>query len=390
MNILLAKFNPMVGVLGGAEKIFCEMANELALRGHNVSILFSDNNLGKPYFSLKDNIAIYNLNHLQTGGKQYDLQVQEFPVALKLKRELIRLYDKDYAREMKEIYLGNKIADNIIRAVDYIKPDVIISHGLLTTRWMIVDARINIPVVTMFHDEPSDLLSTATNNVIYALSKSTLIHVLLPYGVDIVKKYCPNSSVVVIGNPVAQLSKIIGQEHKDKFKIVTVGRLTKRQKRQDLLIRAFSLIADKFPNWNVEIWGPCTDLKYKDELENIIHKHKLEKRVLLCGSTDNVSRVLDTADIFVLPSQYEGFGLGLVEAMSKGLPVIGMKDCLAISNMIHHGKTGLLSEKSPANLGELLSKLMSDYRLRCALGDAAHEYAKQYSSKVIWENGIQL
>ena len=98
---------------------------------------------------------------------------------------------------------------------------------------------------------------------------------------------------------------------KDRYKIVFVARLDKNHKRPHLLIEAFALLAAKYPNWDIELWGQEDRKIYKKELDMIVSKAGLGDRVHFMGTTTDVPSVLVKADIFAFPSAYEGFGLSL-------------------------------------------------------------------------------
>src|SRR5699024_11269619 len=100
--------------------------------------------------------------------------------------------------------------------------------------------------------------------------------------------------------------------------IITSGRLS-NQKGQWHLIRAFSKVKEKIPNAQLVILGKG-DLKSK--LIDITYKLKLENSIHFLGFQSNPFKYIAEADIFVLPSLYEGFPNALCEAMACGLPVI--------------------------------------------------------------------
>lgn len=390
MKILLANITTMVGVIGGVEKVFSNMANEFIKRGYEVRVVFSDNKEGKPYFELDERVQCYNLKHLVIDGEKYDIPDKKFPLSSKILREIIRPFNKNYAREMKENFLGNLIADNLKRVLDKEEPDLIISHRALTTKYLMVDAKTNIPVISMFHDDPKDILETATTQVKKSLENSAYVQVLLPYGVEYVKKFCSKANVIIIPNVIRQFNEKVDIKLKENYKIIDIARLSKRQKQQHLLVKAFLLLNKDFGNWKLELWGPTEDKNYCTEIEHIIKKNNLEERIELCGATNDVEGVMRGADIFCMPSMYEGFPISLGEAMSIGLPVIGIKECLAVNDLIKDKETGLLCHNNPEDIANKLKMLMSNVELRRKLGTAAHSEMKQYDSNEVWDRWDKL
>lgn len=390
MKILLANITTMVGIIGGVEKVFSDMANEFIKRGYEVSVVYSDNKEGKLYFELDEKVKCYNLRHLVINNNRYDVPDKKFPLTSKILREVIRPFNKNYAREMKENFLGNLIGENLKRVLAVEKPDLIISHRALTTKYLMIDAKTDVPIISMFHDDPKDILETATTQVKNSIEKSAAVQVLLPYGVKYVKEYCPNANVIVIPNAVKQFNELIKYKHKEKHKIIYIARLSKRQKQQHLLIEAFSLIKTECSDWTIELWGPTADNGYDEELNRLIKEKKLEEFIILCGETNNVDDIMKKADIFAFTSKYEGFGIALAEAMSIGLPVIGLKKCLAVNDLIADGKTGLLCENNADDIAKKLKRLMSDVELRRQLGKAAHYAMLKYSPENIWNKWSEV
>lgn len=88
------------------------------------------------------------------------------------------------------------------------------------------------------------------------------------------------------------------------------------------------------------------------------------------GFTDDVPGVLSAADMLVMPSRWEGFGLAAAEAMAAGLPVAATR-VAGLSEVVEHEKTGLLveSDDRPGFVAAIL-RLARDERLRLNLGQA--------------------
>lgn len=127
-------------------------------------------------------------------------------------------------------------------------------------------------------------------------------------------------------------SKIIYNAVKEEFyqidrkpnrgEIVTCGRL-EEQKNHANLINAFSEIIKDYPYTSLKIYGEGS---LKKELQKQIDSLGLEKKAFLMGQTNDVANVLQTADLFVLSSNYEGMPNALMEAMAAGVSCIST-DC---------------------------------------------------------------
>lgn len=116
----------------------------------------------------------------------------------------------------------------------------------------------------------------------------------------------------------------------------------------------------------------------------MIERAGLAERILFCGTTMNVPAVLADADLYVMPSAYEGFGLSLAEGMSMGLPVVGYRNCVAVNELIRDGDNGLLAADGADALAERMALLMRDRDLRVRMGAAARGSMRAYAPEIIW------
>lgn len=105
----------------------------------------------------------------------------------------------------------------------------------------------------------------------------------------------------------------------DKNVIINVGRFSK-EKNQSFLLDVFKEIKRINPNSYLILIGGSGPLK--EEIENKIKKYNLNKDILLLENINNVADFLQAADVFALPSIYEGFPVVAVEAQATGLPII--------------------------------------------------------------------
>ena len=120
----------------------------------------------------------------------------------------------------------------------------------------------------------------------------------------------------------------LGLNEGDIF-ILSIGRLT-HQKGHEFLIQAMSKVVSRFPNVT---GGICGDGPLRSQLEKQIKEADLSDYVRLLGAWEDISPLLASADIFILPSRWEGLSRALMEAMAAGLPVIatqvdGTKDLI--------------------------------------------------------------
>ena len=190
--------------------------------------------------------------------------------------------------------------------------------------------------------------------------------------------------VIVVPNPVSYYTDKNVIKPKVKGRIITVGRLAE-QKRLDRLIEAFALISDDYPEWFVDIFG---DGSLRDVLEGLIRKNRLLGRVNIYPSIRNIMEEYQRSQFFVLSSDYEGFGLVLVEAMACGIPVVSTDCPHGPSDIIDDGNTGLLTKMDVKDMAKKMEWMITHDRDRVIMGEKAYEAAANFKIDVImpkWE-----
>ena len=120
MKLLLANFSKMVGDTGGAAKAHCSFANEMKRRGHDVTMVFCGDKVGKPFFPVDDGIELYNLQHYE------DTNVI-FPTYLKVKREIIRAFSTRRGRAVNNEFVKTYLLAPTKRVLESFKLDIIIT-----------------------------------------------------------------------------------------------------------------------------------------------------------------------------------------------------------------------------------------------------------------------
>ncbi|WP_094178782.1 glycosyltransferase [Flavobacterium psychrophilum] len=193
----------------------------------------------------------------------------------------------------------------------------------------------------------------------------------------------------VIHNPIYQVNndEIVNHSNaKEKYKIINIASLVTSCKQQDIVIKIFSNLANKYPNWDLYFWGEGND---KENLENLIQKLNLGNRVFLCGFTPNPIEELKKSDLFIFPSKYEGFPLALAEAMSVGLPVVGFSNCSGVNELIIDNQSGFLCN-SNEHMQNNIEKLILDSELRKKFGLVGHNQMLAYTEKLVTEKWKSL
>lgn len=141
------------------------------------------------------------------------------------------------------------------------------------------------------------------------------------------------------------------------FTLVTVGRLDNQQKRIDRVIDACALLkARGFTNFSWHVVGDGPDAA---RLEAMARMAGVEDVLVFEGRKDNPFPYIRHADVLVLTSDYEAFGMVLLEARALGVPVVATRYAAA-AEIVSHGVNGLLTELSAEALADMLEDLMQD------------------------------
>ncbi|MFC1745390.1 glycosyltransferase [Candidatus Riflebacteria bacterium] len=139
---------------------------------------------------------------------------------------------------------------------------------------------------------------------------------------------------------VAQSKKARLLDFPDKFNLVTLARLHP-QKNPFIALKVLKILKDKDIFWTWLGGGPLMS-----QLQKMVKKEGLSKNIRFVGSVSNPYPLLARADLFVLPSNYEGFPNALVEAIALSVPVL-VSDCpTGPAEILQHGKYGFLVPKN--------------------------------------------
>ena len=156
--------------------------------------------------------------------------------------------------------------------------------------------------------------------------------------------------------------------------VVAAGSLVAR-KGFDRLIRAYSPLAEEFPEWRLRIFGRGGE---RDALARLIDEHQRSEQIQLAGYTRSLDQEMLKSSVYAMSSHSEGLPMVLLEAMGSGLPVVSF-DCPGPDQLVESGATGLLVTDGDVDaMTSALRTLMSSEDLRRRYGQAAREHAATY------------
>lgn len=194
-------------------------------------------------------------------------------------------------------------------------------------------------------------------------------------------------NIEVIPNAAIHVSKNYS-EVKNK-RVIAVGRLD-YQKGFDRLIQAWKLVqhTGRFSDWKLDIFGQG---EWREMLQQMIDKQGLQNTVKINPPTNAILNEYVHSSLLVMSSNYEGFGMVLVEAMSCGVPVISFDCKCGPKDIIQPGINGLLVPNGDIQaLADAMMKVMEDEAYRKMLSLNARKVVDTYSEQAVMAQWIRL
>ncbi len=328
---------------GGSERVITTIANYWAQRGRTVSITSFDPPDMEPFYPLDERVRLVRLGLA--------------PVTRPLLRAVARTAERIGA---------------LRRAFREARPDVVISFLTKANIMALQAARgLETPVIISERNNPYLQKFNALWRIARARTyRRAYAFVTMTEGAADFYPEAQRPRTRIIPNPI-NLPE--GWRNRRGGSCVTaVGRLT-GQKRFDLLIDAFADVAGDFPEWSLTIWG---EGEARADLEGQCERLGLGDRIRLPGLTPEPGSWIETADLFALSSDYEGWPNVVLEAMAAGLPIVATDCPFGAREMLDGGACGLLVPTGSVEaLADGLRRLMADRALRDKLGENAKSRA---------------
>lgn len=171
-----------------------------------------------------------------------------------------------------------------------------------------------------------------------------------------------------------------------RHQIILLARLMP-QKRIDLMIEVWARLAKDFPGWHVKVLG---EGMLREDLEHQAHSLGVADSFLLLGAVKDVNAELEASDILCLTSEYEGFGIVLIEAMLKRVPVMAF-EYVGVHDIINDGEDGFVVPFGDTDrYAERLRLLMESTAERERLADNALISVKKFDKEHVMQQWVNL
>ena len=315
---------------GGAERVICNIANQMAKDGHYVKIICYEK-LPSFYYPLENNVNIVELDSNINNRK--NVLARKFAGLLNLFRLYKALKETDCVVSFYTRQNCYSILVGFVRNIPVICAE--------RDHFFTCDSKLNHLMRKLFYPRASGFIHQTT------MARDFL---RLNEGVK-----CMD---VVIPNPL--WIKSYPQRCPIKGRLVAVGRLAE-QKNYDGMIKAFSVVHKKLPYTELWIYGEGYQKNY---LQGLCNSLSIQDSVIFAGMSKNVVDELSKAEIFVMFSHGEGYPNALMEALAVGVPSIS-SDCPVggPKDMICNGENGFLV-KNEAELSSKMIELLNDNVLK--------------------------
>ena len=303
--------------IGGVQRVTSVIAKALAT-DYDVAIVTFDE-------SSKEDTSMYDL---QTAPIQY--RFFKYPQVSKWKNFCCKAYSAIYRKVLPQIkvtsnwYAHSSFPSELREALaQEIKGfDIVVGvHAPLAIRLASCKPLLgNTKLIGWIHNSYEALYGEHSRYIgpelrkHYEFQLQKLHHTIVLCQYDAQQYHIPTD---VIYNPLTLEPGSISSGTSKKF--LAVGRFSHRHKGFDLLIQAFHLFAQKNQDWTLDIVGEGVE---EEMYRKMIADYGLQERITIHPFTNHIQSYYSAAQVYVLSSRWEGFGLVLVEAMAHGLPVV--------------------------------------------------------------------
>ncbi len=347
--------------VGGIEYSMHALAKTLAMHGHEVSVI-TRSYPNVPEYCVRDGVSVIRIKSKPLPGQHRFLMPKAY----------------------KQLYY-------LLKQGDY---EVVNCHGLdspIGMSALIASRKLKIPVVVTNH---SLVGHTIYGPFYYLLGKAFLRNadavIAVSSAVEKDSKIMTVKPVYRIFNGVDSEDNILNVtfpfDREGKVLIATVARMTKKKGVQNIVYVAPSLL-EKYENLMFILIG---DGPLRKKLEKTVEEKGLSRNFYFTGEVprEKVLGYLEQADIFALPSSDEAFGIAILEAISKKVPVVAMNHS-GVSDIIKNGVSGFLAN----NLTEFsshLQTLIENPGMRASIAQEASQELSKYDWNRICEKTNQV
>ena len=320
--------------------------------------------------------ALTNLGHTVTVVSLYN---ERTPIARRMEQAGVRIVYLD-----KKLGLDLSMVPKLVKIMRQEQPDVVHTH-LDVIKYAVAAAKLGgikrciHTVHNVAHEEAEGRLQKIINTIYFELGWSVPVALSPEVRKTIVSFYgLKEDRVPMIYNGV-DLDKCLaktGYGLSEPAQLLHIGRFN-HQKNHKGLLEAFRGILETYPNCILNLLG---DGELQEETENYASQLGIREKVIFHGSQTDVHPYLHSADLFLLPSRFEGMPMTIIEAMGTGLPIVASA-VGGVPDMLEDGRSGMLVSCEPEQVAKAVLKLLEQEDLRKTLGTNALLDCQKFSAE---------
>lgn len=353
---------------GGIERIVIGKANRLASKGYDVTIVTTDQKGRPDFFPL-------------IGVKRIDFDLNY--------RDKTNNIIKDYFKRRNLIKKETKLIENL---VNELKPDVMVSTFRYENH-ILPKLKDKSRKIVEIHFSKYYRLHRNRKGI-YRLIDKYLTREDQKQAKKFDSFVCLTEedkshwkglqNIEVINNFIE--ARTVEPAHLENKSAIAVGRLT-FQKGFDRLIDSWKLVHDKYPDWELNIFG---DGPLKNKLQEQIRQAGLKDVIHIHQPIPDIHKKYLENSFLLLTSHYEGLPMVMLEAMEAGLPLVSFNFKCGPKDIIDDGVNGFIIKDGDIHgMANAICRLIESPALRKQLGENAFEKAKDFLPEKImpkWEN----
>ena len=297
--------------------------------------------------------------------------------------KVVFIPEKNTAKSSLKEYISSPI--RIRKQIKKIRPDIVISWranaGCFCTM-----ACVGLKVKHVFSERTDPYMETS-----FALKVATKICDYADYGVFQTEgaqhyyKRLSQGRSTIIPNPIFLNKDIeLVPYNERRNEIAFVGRCFLKQKRQDIMLKAFKIVLESHPEMRLVFYGGDFDI---EKIKQMAIDMGLQGYVTFAGSVDDVLNKIKHARVLALSSDYEGIPNVLLEAMSVGVPVVSTDTSPGgVRVIVENGVNGFIVPRGNYHkLAENIVKVLNDKNIAEQFIQNGLENIKRFNPKVIFE-----
>lgn len=361
----------------GVERILADKMNYLAeSTNYNITLITYEQGAHKIAYQLNKAIKVIDINKRFFTLKRYNILLRIwkfFQLRKAFKQELSSIL----LEINPDIVISNTYSFNLFDIILNLK-----YHHIIESHICLDDIRNEIN----YKNKIIAYFARIWDNMMFSYTNKADVLITLTNADKTQWTEKTNTKVVTIPNMVTFYPTDYKPNALSK-RIICVGRLH-YQKGFDLLIKAWSQIATKYPNWHIDVFGSGDD---ENQLNCLISQYKLNDSLKINKPVNNIYDEYMNSAFFVLSSRFEGLPLVLIEAMSSGLACVAFDCPNGPSEMINHKSNGLLVKAEDiSGLADSIEWMILHKESREQMGQAARLTSKKYTKENIMPLWIEL